>query len=200
MEEVWKDVVGWEGLYQVSNLGKVRSLDRHVKGRLKNGKNIKGRILVLRYDKDGYLTVHLRDCDNNKNKLCKVHRLVAEAFIPKIDGKDNIDHINSIRDDNRVENLRWCTNKENINFPTARENRRIAVKNSYNKYPELRKLRSDTLTKNKKIKIKVFKEGIFIGFFNSILEFAKEYNLIASSLYGSFLRDKEYKGYKIERA
>lgn len=200
MEEIWKDVVGWEGLYQVSNFGKVRSLDRYVKGRLKNGRNIKGRILVLRYDKDGYLTVHLRDCDNNKSKLCKVHRLVAEAFIPKIDGKYSIDHINSVRDDNHVDNLRWCTNKENINFPIARENRRIAVKNSYNKYPELRKLRSDTLTKNKKIKIKVFKEGIFIGFFDSILEFAKEYKLIASSLYGSFLRNKEYKGYKIEKA
>lgn len=200
MEEIWKDVVGWEGLYQVSNFGKVRSLDRHVKGRLKNGKNIKGRILVRRYDKDGYLTVHLRDCDNNKSKLCKVHRLVAEAFIPKIDGKDSIDHINSVRDDNRVENLRWCTIKENASFPMARENKSFSVKNSYDKYPELRKLRSDTLTKNKKIKIKVFREGIFIGFFDSILEFAKEYNLIASSIYGSFLRDKEYKGYKIERA
>lgn len=164
MEEIWKDVVGWEGSYMVSNLGRVRSLDRCVKGRLKYWKNIKGRILVLRYDKDGYLTVHLRDCDNNKSKLCKVHRLVAEAFIPKIKGKDNIDHINSIRDDNRVENLRWCTNKENINFPIARKNRMIAAKNSYIKYPELRKIRSKDIGYLNCIKVKVYKNGEILGF------------------------------------
>lgn len=199
MEEVWKDVVGWEGLYQVSNLGKVRSLDRHVKGRLKNGKNIKGRILVLRYDKDGYLTVHLRDCDNNKNKLCKVHRIVAEAFIPKIDGKDNIDHINSIRDDNRIENLRWCTNKENINFPIARENRRIAVKNSYDKYPELRKIRSKDIGYLNCIKVRAFKNGVVFGDFNSISDAAKELGLSYSGLHQRFKKGIEYKGYKLER-
>lgn len=199
MEEIWKDVVGWEGIYKVSNLGRVRSLDRHVKGKMRDGKNIKGKILFQRYDKDGYLTVHLRDADSEKNKLCKVHRIVAEAFIPKIEGKDSIDHINSIRDDNRVENLRWCTVKENASFPMAKENKSIATKNSYDKYPKLRRMRSDTLSKNKKIKIKVYKGNEFLGFFDSILDFSNKYNLIASSVYGSFRRNRDYKGYILER-
>lgn len=199
MKEIWKDVVGWEGFYKVSNLGRVRSLNRRVKGRLRYWKSIKGRILVLRYDKDGYLTVHLRDSDNNKSKLCKVHRLVAEAFIPQIDGKNNIDHINSIRDDNRVENLRWCTNKENINFPIAKENRRIAVKNSYNKHPELRKIRSKDIGYLNCIKVRAFKNGALLGDFNSIYDAARGLGLSYGGLYQNFKKGVEYKGYKLER-
>lgn len=199
MEEIWKDVVGWEGIYKVSNLGRVRSLNRHVKGKMRNGKDIKGRILIQRYDKDGYLTVHLRDANTERNKLCKVHRIVAEAFIPKIEGKDSIDHINSIRDDNRVENLRWCTNKENINFPIAKENRRTAVKNSYDKYPELRKIRSKDIGYLNCIKVRAFKDGNMLGDFNSISDAAKELGLPYGGLHQRFKKGIEYKGYRLER-
>lgn len=121
MEEIWKDVVGYEGLYQVSNLGRVRSLDRII-----NHRKLKGKILSQAYDTKGYLFVNLSK--NNVAKPKRVHRLIANAFIEKINGKDYIDHINGIRDDNRIENLRWCTHQENDSFPISRLRRSLSNK------------------------------------------------------------------------
>lgn len=119
MEEIWKDVVGYEGLYKVSNLGNVLSLNRVVKGR-----KLEGKMLKISSDGKGYSFLWLR---NENGKVAKrVHRLVAEAFIPRINGKDYIDHINGVRDDNRVENLRWCTHQENDSFPLARKNKSLS--------------------------------------------------------------------------
>lgn len=119
MDEIWKDIEGFEGLYQVSNLGRVKSLERYNIG-IKN-KSINERYLKQSPDGNGYLMVWLYK--GTKRKTMKVHRLVAEAFIPNPKQKPQIDHINAIRQDNRVENLRWCTEKENSNNPiTARRN------------------------------------------------------------------------------
>ena len=82
---------------------------------------MKGKILTQHYDTKGYVFVSLSK--NNKHTIKRVHRLIAECFIQRIDGKDYIDHINGVRDDNRVENLRWCTHKENDNFPLSRLHR-----------------------------------------------------------------------------
>ena len=124
MEEIWKDIEDYEG-YQVSNFGRVRSLDRY-DGR---GWWIKGRILKPIMDKKGYLTVGLSK--NNQRKTFKVHRLVALHFIPNIENKPEIDHINTIKTDNTVwlnedgsvnfdkTNLRWATPKENSNNPLS---------------------------------------------------------------------------------
>lgn len=143
MKEIWKDVVGWEGLYQVSNIGRVKSIPRVVKRKVKGDRFFPSKVLTLRYDKDGYSIVHLRDVSTNRNKMAKVHRLVADAFIPKTDlFRDSIDHINGKRDDNTVDNLRWCTISENANFPNAKINRSKSIKESYNKHPNLRKQRS----------------------------------------------------------
>lgn len=108
MEE-WRDVKGYEGLYQVSNMGRVKSLGNG------NSNNSKEKILKPGKDKKGYLIVII--CKNGKRKTCKVHRIVAEAFIPNYDNKYEIDHINCIRDDNRVKNIRLCSHKENMNNP-----------------------------------------------------------------------------------
>ena len=109
MGEEWRDIIGYEGLYMVSNLGRVKSLERYDSG----GRKIKEKVLTGTIDKKGYIIVDLTK--NNKGKKLKVHRLVAEAFIPNPEDKPFIDHINTIRDDNRVENLRWATHKENMN-------------------------------------------------------------------------------------
>ena len=115
----WKPVKGYEGYYEASNLGQVRSLDRYIKD--KNGKIrfIKGRILKFEIDKYGYYLIPL--CKNGKQKMFKVHRLVAEIFILNTENKPHIDHINTNRINNRVFNLRWVTLKENNNNPLTKK-------------------------------------------------------------------------------
>lgn len=95
------------GLYQISNRGRVKSLARKRKGTT-NTRDI----MMKLCNKDGYNIVNL--WKNKKKKTIKVHRLVAEAFIPNSDNKPYINHINAIRNDNTIQNLEWCTQKENI--------------------------------------------------------------------------------------
>ena len=117
MVEIWKGVSGLEDRYEVSTLGRVRSLPIESKFGCRV-KKYPGCILRLRYDKRGYLTVTL-NLGQKKKKGYFVHRLVADSFIPRIVGKNIVNHKNGIRDDNRVENLEWCTTSEN-NFHAYR--------------------------------------------------------------------------------
>ena len=114
MEEVWKDVIGYEGLYQVSNLGRVKSLER-VRWNGRTWCKLKGCILAQRKSNAGYLIVNLRK--DNKHYGGSVHRLVAMAFIPNSEGKPEVDHIDTNPLNNCVANLRWVTRKENSNNP-----------------------------------------------------------------------------------
>ena len=110
-EEIWKPIKDYEGLYEVSNLGRVKSLNYRKTGKEKILKNIECN--------NGYLKVGL--IKFGKCKMCSIHRLVAEAFIPNPEDKPCIDHINTIKNDNRVENLRWVTHKENNNNPLTKK-------------------------------------------------------------------------------
>ena len=110
MEE-WKLIKNYEGLYEVSNLGRIRSLDKLVKGRKGTEYIKKGKILKQIKHVNGYMKIGLTK--DGKRKTFLVHRLVAEAFISNPENKPYIDHINTIKDDNRVENLRWATASEN---------------------------------------------------------------------------------------
>ena len=119
MEEIWKDIKGYEDFYQVSNQGRIRSVERKIY-KSNNTKQI-SKSYILKFEKGkGYNYVHL--FKNGIRKRIAVHRLVAEAFIPNPENKPEVDHINTIRDDNRVENLRWVTPKENMNNPLTKEN------------------------------------------------------------------------------
>ena len=105
--EVWKDVQGYEGLYKVSNLGKVKRL-------FKSGKE---NVLSGRADKDGYIEVILSK--NQKKKTCRLHRLVALAFIPNPNGKKEVNHKDKNKQNNSVDNLEWVTTAENIRHSFA---------------------------------------------------------------------------------
>jgi len=102
-KEIWKDIEGYEGRYQVSNLGRVKSLNyRHTD---------QERILQPIPFSHGYLVVNF--LKNKKHKTFLIHRLVAQSFIPNPDNKPQVNHINGVKTDNRVVNLEWVTPLEN---------------------------------------------------------------------------------------
>lgn len=110
VQEVWKDVVGYEGLYQVSNLGRVKSLDRQIIRSNGTGYFVKEKILKSSL-RNGYPCVSLH---SDKGRKKYTHRLIAEAFIPNPKNKPEVNHINGIKNDNRIKNLEWATYSENI--------------------------------------------------------------------------------------
>lgn len=111
--EEWRDVKGYEGFYQVSNLGRVRSVTRQIKR--DNGSYMKhGQELILRLDQHGYFQVNL--AKNKAHRIEKVHRLVANAFIENPYNKPEVNHKDCNPQNNRVDNLEWCTHYENMRY------------------------------------------------------------------------------------
>lgn len=122
MEEIWKNIPGFEGWYQASSLGRIRSLDRYV-----NYKNIsqairRGKVLSPKTSNKGYLEVLL--IMNDQKHYKRVHQLIASAFLSNPNGYKSINHINEIKTDNRPENLEWCTDSQNKH---AYNERRITI-------------------------------------------------------------------------
>ena len=124
MTEEWRDIEGYEGLYQVSNFGRVRSLGRDIVRRTRYGTmapyHINGKVLKPLHSQGDYCYVHLFDKDGASTNH-KVHRLVAKAFVPNPDNLNEVNHIDEDKDNNRADNLEWCKHVDNCNYGTRNE-------------------------------------------------------------------------------
>ena len=143
MKEIWRDIKGYEGLYQASNLGNIRSLDRK-DGR---GFNRKGFVMSPIPAKTGYLNIHLSK--QGKGKTFQIHRLVAEAFLPNPENLQIINHKDENPQNNVVDNLEWCTYKYNSNYGKMTHDFRSKIV-SAEKHPR-RKLDWETVEKIRKL-------------------------------------------------
>lgn len=122
-EEVWRDIKGYEGLYQVSNMGRIKRLERTFFDKSGHKQHPKERILKPKTEQNGYLRVIL--CNGSgKRKTLLVHRLVCEAFHENSENKPYVNHIDENKANNKASNLEWCTVTENINHGT--HNARVA--------------------------------------------------------------------------
>lgn len=117
MQEIWKEVKGYEGIYEVSNLGKIKSLERVIVCKNGTTRTVKSKILHPKKSNSGYLEVNLI------NKMKYVHRLVATAFIPNIENKPTVNHKDENKTNNKATNLEWMTDYENVNYGTGKQRR-----------------------------------------------------------------------------
>lgn len=205
--EQWKDIEGYEGKYQVSSVGRVRSLNYRGNGEV--------RVLKLKKGKKGYLRVIL--CKDREIKTYLVHRLVAEAFVenPDTENKKCVDHIDTDRMNNFYKNLRWCTQRENCNnelskrhYSEARKGKRCGENNSFygkhhseearRKMSESKKGENSSLSK----RVEIFKNGASLGVFSCVRELERQSEeLFRTKLFHASIsavclgKLKQYKGY-----
>lgn len=160
MQEIWKPVIGYEGYYEVSNLGNVRSLDRIVHHSGNFTRVQKGCLMKIRTTSTGHYSTVLLSKDNKK-KHAKVHRLVALAFIDNPNRYREINHKDEDKQNNRVDNLEWCTRKYNEAYGTKR-----ARSCEHRDYKAIAK-------KNSKAVIQMSLEGEIIRQWKSLAEISK---------------------------
>lgn len=160
MEEIWKDIEGYEGSYQVSSFGRVRSLDRPGHPLINRWgarieMTLKGKILKQHPTNSGYLSVML-----GRKKRAYIHQLVAHAFVEGYKEGLEVDHINENKTDNRKENLRWVTKIENNNSP----------------------LRAKKISMTHAYIVRQYKGDVFIKEYPSIIEASKQTGICKSTI------------------
>lgn len=160
--EVWKDIPGYEGLYQVSNIGNVKSLSRIVRANTCGVRTIPEKVLTPCKGSTGYLIVVL--CKNGKHKSINIHRLVAISFIPNPDNLKEVNHRNEIKTDNMVSNLEWCDRKYNANYGTGVARQKISRANN----PNDRQARLIVGKKNSKRVKQIANNGDILNIFDSM--------------------------------
>lgn len=175
IKEEWKDIVGYEGLYRVSNCGRVMSLQMYAAGKFIQ----REKILTPFSNGNGYYVVHLRK--DNKTHVKYVHRLVAEAFLGNINNKD-INHLDFNRSNNHIDNLEICSRKDNIRYSF-----------SFGKYNNIKKYTAEEKVKKNEDKIY---EMYNLGIPKTII--AKQLKMHYETLkkYGINLKNRTNKGYE----
>lgn len=165
MEEVWKDIDGYEGLYQISNFGRVKSLGRWVERGKQGCRFEKEQLIKPNKNSRGYLSVGLHK--NGKRQMCSVHRLVAEAFLDNPNNLPEVNHKDENKQNNCVWNLEFCTHKYNNSYGT----RIVKIIKSNTNHPNLSK--------------KVFQydlDGNFIREFPSLMEVHRQLGYSQSNI------------------
>lgn len=182
MNEIWKNVTGYEGLYEVSNLGRVRSLDMEFET-IRNGYVIKwrrkGRVLSPLVRQHGYLAVQLHGKGGNARgfKTFSIHRLVAEAFIPNLNNYPEVNHIDENKTNNSVDNLEWCDRLYNCR--TGTRSQRVGISNTNN-------------PKRSKSVAQYTKDGIYIKTYASLKEASRQTNIAPGNICKNIKGDKSY--------
>jgi hypothetical protein len=183
--EEWRDVFGFEGLYMISNLDRVKSLERIGKSPTGYKSVIKEKIRKQFFDKKGYLIRGLYK--NKKEKKKKVHRLVAEAFIPNPENKKEVNHKKGIKHDSRASELEWVTRSEN----------RLHGFKVLNWIPS----HKGKLGKLNHLSVKVNQlslSGKLVKKWDSMADAAREFGIISSSISRACLKHKPYFGFNWE--
>lgn len=163
---IWRDVVGYETKYEVSNTGLVRSKDRMDSA----GRNrIKGQVIKQASDKLGYKRLNL--CESGKPKQWLVHRLVAEAFIDNSENLPCVNHKDENPSNNNAENLEWCTHRYNMNYGTKNERHSKSMKGKMLNRPD-----------KSRVVIQYDKNGNFIKRFESTCEAKRVTGLSQSNI------------------
>lgn len=176
MQEIWKDIKNYEGFYQVSNLGRVRVLDRIVNSAIKNNPKVKrkGKILKPALKREYYQVMLML---NGQRKYVSVHRLVAQAFIPNPNNLPQVNHKDENKLNNCADNLEWCSSKYNCNYGT----RNSKIYNS---------------TSFKKVKINAFDlNNNLVQTFSSLTEASRYCGCDVSKMCKCCKSEKEYKNY-----
>lgn len=168
MKEIWKDIENYEGLYQVSNLGRVRSLDRILRNSHKSFRLSKGRLVAITDNGNGYKIASL---SKGGRKNFYVHRLVAQAFLPNPNNLFQVNHKDCIKSNNNVDNLEWCSPIYNTRH--AIENGRVL----------------DKITKSTNQVVNL-SSGVR---YNTISSCARENNINRGTLKDAFLNNPVYK-------
>lgn len=190
IRETWKDIDGYEGYYQISSLGRVKSLERvTVTGRLMEEK-----LKEPWVDDNGYLNVHLYK--EGKRKHFRIHRLVAQAFVPNPRNLDEVDHKDTDRKNNRAKNLRWVTHSENHMNELTRKRKSEAQKGK-------KKKRKKKDPKDCRIKVAVYKDRKLVHTFDSYADLTNNSEaILGEKIWARFARQvvrgdrKDFKGYK----
>lgn len=187
MEEIWSRIPQFEDLYEVSNLGRIRSLDHFV---MQNNAYVvferlyKGRVMAARIPHNKYPYLHLSK--NGKRKTVKIHRLVADAFVPNPERKPEVNHIDGIKINNSFSNLEWATSKENKHHAKVNN---LAPKNPFGIDAYACKGYVEVLDKdNNRVKVLAGKE--------EILKFGLTPSGVSEALKN---KNKFYKGYRFRR-
>lgn len=181
-EEIWKDVIGYEGYYKISDLGRVKSLPR-------NGTVNREIIMKPKLSKAGYLTIHLRKSGYSKHR--KIHRLIAMAFIDKVEGKEIINHKDGNKLNNSISNLEWCTYKENAQHAHDTGLAKTDIK-------QIAAARAISIAVRTKRVKQLDMEGNEIREFASMTEARKRLNKTSSSMIARVCtgKAKSYEGFK----